>query len=367
MTRQERFLTALRVRQPDRVPLFDFLFQQPMYESLLGRRPETYNGRDAVACAVALNHDGVWLPLRRVQRIPPPVPPATTSTRTNGAPPTRRNPPPGPSTPRSTTPSRPAPTSPGTVPRPDPPRPRRGNRRGARRERRTTRPPRRRPGAPDHRLAAHGLREHLLRPARRPGTPRRGVPDVERILHGSRPPLGGRRLRRLVGERRPRRQPPRVLQTGRLPPTRPASVRRVGGLHRRPRRPRPPPLLRLHQRLPRRPGPDPDRLRPPAPAHRQDGPPLGQGTLRKALLPDRQHRFLPHPPLRNPPPKSPPKPAKPSTSPPRAAASSSPPITPSTTASRSRTSANSPASARNTAAPSTGASNVERRTLSVER
>ncbi len=62
MTRQERFLAALRVQQPDRVPLFDFLFQQPMYEALLGRRPERYNGRDAVACASALNHDGVWLP-----------------------------------------------------------------------------------------------------------------------------------------------------------------------------------------------------------------------------------------------------------------------------------------------------------------
>jgi hypothetical protein len=30
MTRQERFLTALRVEQPDRVPLFDFLYQQPL-------------------------------------------------------------------------------------------------------------------------------------------------------------------------------------------------------------------------------------------------------------------------------------------------------------------------------------------------
>ncbi len=62
MTRQERFLTALRGQQPDRVPLFDFLFQQPMYEALIGRRPESYNGRDAVACALALNHDGVWIP-----------------------------------------------------------------------------------------------------------------------------------------------------------------------------------------------------------------------------------------------------------------------------------------------------------------
>jgi uroporphyrinogen decarboxylase len=62
MNRKERFMTALRVRQPDRVPLFDFLFQEPMYEALIGHRPGGYNGRDAVACALALDHDGVWLP-----------------------------------------------------------------------------------------------------------------------------------------------------------------------------------------------------------------------------------------------------------------------------------------------------------------
>lgn len=62
MTSAERFLTALRLRQPDRVPLFDFLFQEPLYEALLGRRPGHYNGRDALACARALHHDGVWLP-----------------------------------------------------------------------------------------------------------------------------------------------------------------------------------------------------------------------------------------------------------------------------------------------------------------
>ena len=42
--------------------MFDFLFQQPMYEELIGHRPENYNGPDAVRCALALNHDGVWLP-----------------------------------------------------------------------------------------------------------------------------------------------------------------------------------------------------------------------------------------------------------------------------------------------------------------
>ena len=62
MTRRQRFLTALKVGQPDRVPLFDFLFQEPMYEVLIGHRPGTYNARDAIACALALDHDAVWLP-----------------------------------------------------------------------------------------------------------------------------------------------------------------------------------------------------------------------------------------------------------------------------------------------------------------
>lgn len=62
MNRKERFLAALRHEIPDRVPMFDFLFQQPMYEVLIGHRPEAYNGPDAVRCALALDHDGVWLP-----------------------------------------------------------------------------------------------------------------------------------------------------------------------------------------------------------------------------------------------------------------------------------------------------------------
>jgi len=60
--RQERFLTALRRQVPDRVPMFDFLFQEPLFEALIGHRPGSYNGRDAVECALELDHDGVWLP-----------------------------------------------------------------------------------------------------------------------------------------------------------------------------------------------------------------------------------------------------------------------------------------------------------------
>jgi uroporphyrinogen decarboxylase len=62
MKRKERFLAALRREVPDRVPMFDFLFQQPLFEELIGHRPRGYNGEDAVKCALALDHDGVWLP-----------------------------------------------------------------------------------------------------------------------------------------------------------------------------------------------------------------------------------------------------------------------------------------------------------------
>ncbi len=62
MKRKERFLAALKREVPDRVPMFDFLFQQPLFEALIGHPPEGYNGSDAVKCALALDHDGVWLP-----------------------------------------------------------------------------------------------------------------------------------------------------------------------------------------------------------------------------------------------------------------------------------------------------------------
>ena len=62
MTRTERFLAALRHEKTDRLPTFDFLFQQHLYEVLIGTKPEAYNGRDAVNCALALDHDAVWIP-----------------------------------------------------------------------------------------------------------------------------------------------------------------------------------------------------------------------------------------------------------------------------------------------------------------
>lgn len=62
MNGRERFLTAMEHRQPDRIPLFDFLFQQDLFKEVLGRRPEVYNAEDAVACSFKLGMDSVWIP-----------------------------------------------------------------------------------------------------------------------------------------------------------------------------------------------------------------------------------------------------------------------------------------------------------------
>jgi uroporphyrinogen decarboxylase len=64
MTSRERFLTAINGGQPDRVPMFDFLFQEPLYESLIGHRPGSFNGLDALALARKLGQDAIWVFVR---------------------------------------------------------------------------------------------------------------------------------------------------------------------------------------------------------------------------------------------------------------------------------------------------------------
>jgi uroporphyrinogen decarboxylase len=61
LTPKQRFLTVLAGGQPDRVPLFDFLFSQNLYEHILGHKPETYNSEDAIALTNALALDGVQI------------------------------------------------------------------------------------------------------------------------------------------------------------------------------------------------------------------------------------------------------------------------------------------------------------------
>src|SRR5208337_1691250 len=62
MIPKERFLAALKRKPVDRVPLFDFLFQRPLFTEIIGRTPDAYNAKDALDLTVAMGLDGVWIP-----------------------------------------------------------------------------------------------------------------------------------------------------------------------------------------------------------------------------------------------------------------------------------------------------------------
>jgi len=62
MRPKDRFLAALKRQPVDRVPLFDFLFQRPLFQELIGCTPDAYNARDAMDLTVAMGLDGAWIP-----------------------------------------------------------------------------------------------------------------------------------------------------------------------------------------------------------------------------------------------------------------------------------------------------------------
>jgi len=62
MRPKDRFLAAMKRQPVDRVPLYDFLFQRPLFQELIGRTPDAYNARDAMDLSVAMGLDGVWIP-----------------------------------------------------------------------------------------------------------------------------------------------------------------------------------------------------------------------------------------------------------------------------------------------------------------
>jgi len=63
MTSKERFLCALDLGQPDKVPIHDFLFSPPLFEAVTGVRPKSYDSVQAVECAIKLGFDAVWIPV----------------------------------------------------------------------------------------------------------------------------------------------------------------------------------------------------------------------------------------------------------------------------------------------------------------
>jgi uroporphyrinogen decarboxylase len=62
MTGRERFLTALWCREPDRVPLFDFLFSRNVYRHFIGHAPTAYAAETIVECSLKLGLDGASIP-----------------------------------------------------------------------------------------------------------------------------------------------------------------------------------------------------------------------------------------------------------------------------------------------------------------
>jgi uroporphyrinogen decarboxylase len=62
MSPRQRFLTALGCRQPDRVPVWDWVNNPALYQAELGQRPGFYDGGLAVRLSRSLGLDAAWVP-----------------------------------------------------------------------------------------------------------------------------------------------------------------------------------------------------------------------------------------------------------------------------------------------------------------
>ncbi|GAB4434721.1 MAG: uroporphyrinogen decarboxylase family protein [Anaerolineae bacterium] len=62
MTPRERFLTALRGGQPDRVPVWDWVNNPALYQDQLGQTPHYFDGQLAARLSKALGLDAAWVP-----------------------------------------------------------------------------------------------------------------------------------------------------------------------------------------------------------------------------------------------------------------------------------------------------------------
>ena len=57
MNSRERVLKTLKGEMPDRVPLFEFIYQQAIYEATINKKPAAYNVLDAIDCSRVLGVD----------------------------------------------------------------------------------------------------------------------------------------------------------------------------------------------------------------------------------------------------------------------------------------------------------------------
>lgn len=63
MTSRERVLCTLNLKEPDRVPIFDFVYSRKLYRHVLGKTPEYYNAEDIMNCAKKIGYDLMVIPM----------------------------------------------------------------------------------------------------------------------------------------------------------------------------------------------------------------------------------------------------------------------------------------------------------------
>jgi uroporphyrinogen decarboxylase len=71
MSPRERILTALKNREPDRVPVTDQIFNPDIYEATLGYRPVYFASEDSYKCSAALGLDAAFVVYDGYQAIEP--------------------------------------------------------------------------------------------------------------------------------------------------------------------------------------------------------------------------------------------------------------------------------------------------------
>jgi uroporphyrinogen decarboxylase len=62
MTPRQRILTVLGHGQPDRVPIFDFIYSKRLFKEVIGRVPETYDAEDVLECSRRIGYDMAPVP-----------------------------------------------------------------------------------------------------------------------------------------------------------------------------------------------------------------------------------------------------------------------------------------------------------------
>ena len=62
MTSIERVLTTLHHSEPDRVPIFDFIYSRPLYKEIIGRVPSYYNAEDVMTVSYRIGYDLAVIP-----------------------------------------------------------------------------------------------------------------------------------------------------------------------------------------------------------------------------------------------------------------------------------------------------------------